>query len=537
MSGQTIDYDKLAQQYGGKAAGADLDALAKQYGGAAAGTQATQAPPNTRDGPQHAFDDFQSTKPQSLGMNPWDFGPGGGGSMRLLQGAGDTLAPLVHPIQTLQAAGAPDKRSAWEKAISAAVPGYDAAKGLTHAFADDPVRGAGQLAAGYLEGEAGGGTMRGVSRGREAIREAALGGQEGADAAALKSLRIPSSSTRAARTLDAVEGARPFLKGTKSVAEAQERIPAAKAEIWAPYENALNKIGDHPVKGPDGMTTVRALEEERLQLSALNRGLRTGDPAALRLAEQQGITSKAEALEREYKIQRALDPELEKVGIKPREIRKAFGQVSQVGQPLIGRSTIAEPSQPYGFGRMTSVRLSKPLSGIEALAQGGRDVLAGRPWWSGKPSDVNIREAFRIGGEKPNFRAPAQSAPPANPLVWASRQLEANVPGNADDYGEDFSHGAPFGIPLRHAFTPEPPPRFPALPARAGEGESQPMIWAKQTQHPGLDNLFARERIKPNVFDGPAEGRSVTGAVTREGQVIPKVRGYLSGGRRLPKVF
>lgn len=108
------------------------------------------------------------------------------------------------------------------------------------------------------------------------------------------------------------------------LASSQERIPASKAEIWAPYKQAINEIGDRPVKGPDGMTTVRALESERKQLSAINRGLKTGNPVSMQLAQQRGL-DQASALERERAVTAALDPELQKVGIKPGEIRKAFG--------------------------------------------------------------------------------------------------------------------------------------------------------------------------------------------------------------------
>jgi hypothetical protein len=242
------------------------------------------------------------------------------------------------------------------------------------------------------------GIDKGLGAAAEGVPEMARGGATGADSQALRALNIAPKSTKAIRTLGAVEGARPYLKGMDSVESAQTRIPAAKSEIWSPYQEAIDKIGDNEAGG----STVRALEEERQQLSALNRGIKTGDPAALQLAQQKGMTQ-AQLLEREEAVKAALDPELQRAGIKPQEIRKAFGQVSQVGSRLLGRSTVGEADTPYGFGRMANIQLAKPRTWLDQPLQGARDLLAGRPAWSGKASDVAVKEAFRSGGDKPDF--------------------------------------------------------------------------------------------------------------------------------------
>jgi hypothetical protein len=439
------------------------------------------APPDDRNTLQRAFDDFRSAPTTG---NRWDFGMGGGGTQRLAQGAADTLAPLVHPFETLKSAwaGAHKQPSFLSMALG---PGYDTGKQLTHAFAEDPVRAAGALGAGVLEGEGAGALLGRVAPTLSATRSLAMGDP---NVAALKTLRIPAGSTDAVRTLQSVEGARPFLQGTKSIADAQTRIPAAKAEIWAPYQEALDRVGARPVRGPDGMTTVGDLEAQRSQLSAINRGLKTGDPASLKLAEQKGM-SQAQLLERQRAFENALDPELVNAGIRPREIRKAFGQVSQVGSRVLGRSTLTE-NAPSGFGRMMNFKLNKPGSWFGETAQGARDLLAGRPGWTAKPSDVGMSEAFRMGGPKPDFGR-------VNPLSRFQLPASATIREGEEPFG-DWQ----FGVPNEPQVTPLSR-AFEALPARAGEGTPEPMLWNRAPSHPGAAEGFGRTRIQPSTFARP----------------------------------
>jgi hypothetical protein len=80
-----------------------------------------------------------------------------------------------------------------------------------------------------------------------------------------------------------VQTARPYLQGVNSLEDLQTRIPQAKSEVWSPYQETTDKAGNQPVQGTDGPTTLAALEQVRLQLSASNRGLKTGDPNALQV--------------------------------------------------------------------------------------------------------------------------------------------------------------------------------------------------------------------------------------------------------------
>lgn len=240
------------------------------------------------------------------------------------------------------------------------------------------------------------------------VRAAALGDP---NEAALKGLRVGPASTKSLSTIRSVEGARPYLQGVKSLEDLQGRIPAAKQEIWGPYQKTVDAIGGKQVQGPDGPTTVGNLENERLQISANLRTLKQGGPEAVQLATQKGM-NQADLLAREKSVQAALDPHLEQAGIDPKLIRQTFGNVAQVGGRVAGKSTMAEPSQPYGFGRMLNLSLKSPRTWIGEPAQGVRDLAAGRPLWSGKPTDINLREAFRVGGAKPDLRAPVSSWPP-----------------------------------------------------------------------------------------------------------------------------
>lgn len=376
------------------------------------------------------------------------------------------------------------------------------------------IQGIARNPAGFAEGMTGGISLLGTG----ALRDAAMGD---ADAQALKALRISPASTKALRMLDATEGARPFLKGTQSIEDAQTRIPAAKQEIWEPYQKAIEKYGSRPVKGPDGMTTIGELENERLQLSALNRGLKSGDPAALQLAEQKGMTQ-AQLLDREKAIQSALDPALESTGIKPADIRKAFGQVSQVGSRVLGRSTLNE-SAPSGIGRMLNIRLENPRSLIGEPMQGLRDLIAGRPLWSAAPSDVAIREAFRMGGPKPDFGTVSQRDPFLLPENATVREGE-----------EPIGRMWPSGVDRSPVIT-SAPQEFPRLTSSSSAGDIQPMIGVKSSAPPEADPYFLKTRVQPNAFRQPEILPPVSGSVAPGEGVRVAPRGLLHEGASVPE--
>lgn len=385
--------------------------------------------------------------------------------------------PLLHPIDTVKgiAKVASDVATQGTSAV-----GTDVVAPMAQQYAQDKQQGGNALAlenlGGQLAGNIEGGRMMGagikaaapkVMQAGSAIRDAAIGDP---NAAALKGLRIGPASAKALSTVRSVEGARPYLQGAKSLEDVQSRIPGAKAEIWGPYQQTVDAIGGKQVVGPDGPTTVGDLENERLQISANLRALKQGGPEAVQLATQKGM-NQADLLAREKSVQAALDPHLEQAGIDPKLIRQTFGNVAQVGGRVAGKSTMAETAQPYGFGRMLNLRIDRPSTWIGEPAQGVRDLAAGRPLWRGKPTDVNLREAFRTGGAKPDFRAPASSQPP---FMQPPHQLEANVPGNAD-YG-DIDVGSMSGIPHPGPQVGMAPPSRLALPSSTGAGEAQPML-------------------------------------------------------------
>lgn len=239
----------------------------------------------------------------------------------------------------------------------------------------------------------------GIAKTATAVRTAALGNP---DVAALKGLQVGARSPKAIKALRDVEGARPYLKGATSQADLQARIPAAKTEIWQPYEDAINQVGHRTVNGPDGPATVADLESERLKVSAQLRAARDMKPSDLQTVMQKD-QAVAELTRRDTAIKSAIDPELQTTGIDPQKIRNTFGSVKGIEGKVSGKSTLAEPSKPTGFGRVTGIRLTKPSTWLGEPLQGARDLVAGRPLWRAKPTDLKIREGFAVGGDKPNL--------------------------------------------------------------------------------------------------------------------------------------
>jgi hypothetical protein len=361
------------------------------------------------------------------------------------QGGGQTIRALAHPLNTISSL-----------ASSIAHP-LDTAHAEVDQLRSDPSRfignAIGQTGTSAILGGAAG-KVAGVAG--PAIREAAIGDP---DAAAVRGLKVPAGSPKMQRTVSAVQTARPYLQGAESQADLQARIPQAKSEIWGPYQQAIDAGKNLPVKGPDGPTTIGELENERLQLSALNRGLKTREPEAIQLAQQKGM-NQAQLLDRERAVQSALDPELTKMGIKPQEIRKTFGAVAQIGQKVSGKSNIIEPQEPYGFSKIKDLSLTKPLSNIPTLASAGKDIAAGR-YMSASPIDTGIREGFRGNSPKPDLgrlTSTLQAPPPLprNLLNAPPIQLGGNVQGYQPPPMDAGTIPSRFGRLL-----PEPAPHTP----------------------------------------------------------------------------
>src|SRR5271165_2844819 len=315
-------------------------------------------------------------------------------------------------------------------------------------------------------------------------------------AAALRGLRMPSGSPKIQRTLSNIEVAKPWLDNPQSLEELQSRIEPAKAAVWSPYQETIEQAGDRAVRGPNGMTTIRGLESQRSQLSALNRALKLRDPDAVNLAQQKGLTQ-ADLLNQERATVRALDPHLEAAGIDPKAIRRNFAAVADIGQKTAGKSSLLVPNQPTGIGRAANLSIKNPFAAPKEIIGGVRDLVAGRPMFSANPVDLGIKEGFANAGPRPNLGA---YRPPSEPLM-----LESNVAGNAD-FGPRSM--APGGFPARPNIVTPPPITPRGLPATTGGGEVQPMIGIRAPQYPALAQPFARERISPTIFNAPEEIRN-----------------------------
>ena len=137
----------------------------------------------------------------------------------------------------------------------------------------------------------------------------------------------------------------------------------------------------------------------------------------------------------------ALDPELESAGINPQLIRQVFGSVAKVGQRIAGKTTLIEPTQPSGFGKIANLSIKQPLQAPAQIVSGVRDLLAGRPLYAAKPTDLGIREGFANAGPKPDFGTVQTTGVPAPPAALL------NAP-------------APQLSPNPSTYQPSPPPNF-----------------------------------------------------------------------------
>jgi hypothetical protein len=265
---------------------------------------------------------------------------------------------------------------------------------------------------------------------------------------------------------------------------------------------------------------VGALEQERLQLSALNRGLKMREPEAIQLAQQKGM-SQAQLLDRETAVKSALDPELTKMGIKPQEIRKTFGSIAQIGQKVSGKSNIIEPEQPYGFSKLKDISLTKPLSNIPTIASAGRDIAAGR-YMSASPTDTGIREGFRIAGPKPDLgrlSSTLQPPPPRALLGPGARPMPAppEVGGTPAGYQPPPFYRDTDAMrtgrllkapPIRLGGAVEGPKgqpfRYDTAPMRAGRILPPPSDYLPMTSHPGFEEQLPNARLirPPRTIEG-----------------------------------
>ena len=243
----------------------------------------------------------------------------------------------------------------------------------------------------------------------------------------------------AQRFQDNLAGARPYLEGAKTLEELQTKVAAGLKEVWKPYSDALAKIGNREVQGPDGLTTLNNLEDKRLELSAERQKLQKLVATDRATALQKDADLRAN--EQRYKAyQNAIDNELNSAGVDGNQIRKTFGQLKGVQKLIEGRNTLSEADRAYGLGRlMEDFHITKPLRSLtKGAIAGAGDFLAGRPLFGGKPTDVNVAEGFRegTGGPKPDFTAKApgpQYAEAAGPFPRQYAEPVGPEPGGHFD--------------------------------------------------------------------------------------------------------
>jgi len=436
------------------------------------------APGDNRNMLQRAFDNMVTPDPR---REEWQ-NPVKTGVDRFSMGVAGNVLPLIaHPLKSIGGAVSSVGHALANNPGNPVGAGLDLVRpmiesGVENYQQNGPAKaipqmlgqGVGMWATGELGGAASRAVLPKVAQAGGAIRDAAIGDP---NVAAVRAAGMPKKNALGFKA--DVQAARPYLAGSQSVEDVQKTAGiggTARDEIYKPISDFLAENGDRVVQGPDGPTTLRDLEGERGQVSAQLRQLRAGGPEGIALATQKGL-NQADLMARQSAIEGAMDPHLMGAGIDSPLIRQTYGQVARVGDQFAGRWTPAEKPTPYGFGRLMNVDPLKPRTWLGQPAQGVRDLIAGRPLWSGNAGDVGVGEAFRTGGPKPDFRAPASAIPR---FEYPPRQLEANVPGNAG-YG-DIDAGSMAGIPHPGPqITPPPLQRF-ALPEITTPGKVQPMV-------------------------------------------------------------
>lgn len=363
-----------------------------------------------------------------------------------------------------------------ERAVGGTPYDPDKPPPITPAIADEYATDkVGSAGAGLLAGKAAELGVRGLVKAGGAARAAAIGDT---DAAASKGLRVPPLGKKVLPMQAAVDTARPYLQGVNSLEDLQARVPQAKGEIWSPYQKTIESVGQSPINGPDGMTTIADLENERMELNARNRKIKAGDPSEMQRIMQAGLNP-ADLIAREKHINSILDPELSRYGIDPTGIRKTYGSVAQIGKQVEGRSTLTEKPQPYGFGKMANISLEHPLQAPGKILSGARDLIAGRPLMSGSPTDIGIREGFSQAGPKPNLGAYKPINPVGllnSPTIELGRSAETGATSQPPPFYHDTTpmrtgrllNAPPIQLGGKVEPTPAPMFRHDTTPMRQG---------------------------------------------------------------------
>jgi hypothetical protein len=329
--------------------------------------------------------------------------------------ASTLLAPVMHPVDTAKGlATAALKSSPLGMVYELAHGGPTQDRQQQADAVADPARtletGAGQLL--------GMGAAAGLGGLADASTDAIARGLEpNTRVSAMEGFRIPSGSPKAEPLLGKIELAKPYLQGTDSLKDLQSRLPAAKSEVYQPYEDFINANRHASIDGPNGPSTIGDLYDRDKEITA-QLGQIKSDPLAMQQAAQKGL-NQADLINEQKAIRSKLFPAAEDAGVKASEINKTYGALKSVEKSVAGKNTDLVPNEPMGVGRIRNLSIKQPFKAIDEILPALRDINQGR-FWSGNPVDLGIRDTFANAGPKPDLgqyeplprlQLPAQASP------------------------------------------------------------------------------------------------------------------------------
>jgi hypothetical protein len=418
-----IDYDKIAQQVRQDSA-ADYDKIAQDVrvqaaaprplsgpigspsdSGVPAGLQGPASASPVRDEILQNLAPIAGAKNHAVDLRP----------LNLPLGMAHGVAQMVlHPVDSVQAMAQALPNVSSNGYTGSAYTGNDqtdqdnadalvgspnaqaSALGTIKAFKEDPISTTGNLLGPAL-------LMYGLNKGLGLITppavdlaETALGKIQdvtapSTDASLRKAFAEGPKSSSVAQLLEDSGTVRHGLQGAKSLAEVQDRIYGAgpkskltpeqrsiqglgtpegpseqglKSKIFEPYQAGIEGLKDKAVTGPDGDTTVGALEAQRQEFSTKLQDLSKDDSQAA-AQTRRGLQAKKSAVES------ALFPVLEEHGVNARTIMNNYGAASRIGNELEGRSTRGLPTAGVGAGRIWAIAKNPIKLGTAVFTHGG----------------------------------------------------------------------------------------------------------------------------------------------------------------------
>jgi hypothetical protein len=296
---------------------------------------------------------------------------------RFGQGTAEALTnPFLHPIDTARALMTPGT--------------IQGDADMLRNAAKNPANTLGQIAGGAILGHVGGGLSEG-------LKDFATTDPQ---AAAMRGLRIPAGSKNAQSILGKVETAKPYLQGADSLEDLQSRLPAAKSEVYGPYNDFIEANRHASIDGPSGPSTIGDLYDRDKAITA-QLGQIKNDPMAMQQAAQKGL-NQADLIAEQKAIREKLFPAAEQAGVDATGINKTYGALKGVEKQVAGKNTLIVPDEPMGLGRIQNLKLRPDLGLLKEIKPFAQDILNGR-FWSGNPVDLGIKDAFANAGPKPDL--------------------------------------------------------------------------------------------------------------------------------------